>query len=95
MKWEVRKKTVVKKVKRVCAIPEQCQLLVMRSQVRMKHYTKQAKSKKIQAHGMEEDDDRIPEGYIPSDVTMKKQNTKRENMNTGGFLQDFQYIRLH
>lgn len=44
----------------------------MRSQVGMKHYTKEAKSKKVQAQGKEEDDDRIPEGYIPSDVTMKK-----------------------
>ena len=68
----MRKKTVVKKVKRVCAIPEQCQLLVMSSQVGMKHYTEEAKRKRIQAHGKEEDDDRKPEGYIPCDVTMNK-----------------------
>lgn len=68
----MRKKTVVKKVKRVCAIPEQCQLLVMSSQVGMKHYIEEAKRKRIQAHGKEEDDDRKPEGYIPCDVTMNK-----------------------
>lgn len=44
----------------------------MSSQVGMKHYTEEAKRKRIQAHGKEEDDNRKPEGYIPCDVTMNK-----------------------
>lgn len=42
----------------------------MRFQAEMKHYTEEAKSKKIQAHGKELDDDRKLEGEIPSEVTI-------------------------
>lgn len=42
----------------------------MRFQAEMKHYTEEAKSKKIQAHRKELDDDRKLEGEIPSEVTI-------------------------